>query len=115
MSLILVRAEGEEAAVTVLHDKFARAPSRVAKGSRELDSARDILGVERVGVLDEQVGVEELVGVFVGIGLGRVGEAEMDSVLVTRDDSVDRRVVPGADTVEAKLVLVYEGSRPFPW
>jgi hypothetical protein len=40
----------------------------------------------------------ELVGVFVGIGLGRVGEAEMDSVLVARDDSVDRRVIPSADT-----------------
>jgi hypothetical protein len=31
--------------MTVLHDKFARVPGRVAKGSRELDSAREILGV----------------------------------------------------------------------
>ena len=44
-TLVRVRAEGEEAAITVLHDKFARAPGRVAKGSCELDSLRDILGV----------------------------------------------------------------------
>ena len=43
--LVLIRAEGEEAAITVLHDKFPRVPGRVAEGSRELDSARDILGV----------------------------------------------------------------------
>ena len=43
--LTLVRAEGEEATIAVLHDKFARVPGRVAKGSRELDSAREILGV----------------------------------------------------------------------
>ena len=63
-------------------------PGRIAKGPRELDSARDILGIERVRVLDEQVGVEELFGEFVGIGLRRVGEAEMDSVIVARDDRV---------------------------
>lgn len=54
----LVRAAGEEAAITILHDKFARLPGSVAKGPRELDSPRDILGVEGVRVLDEQVGVE---------------------------------------------------------
>ena len=33
------------AAITVLHDKLARMPRRLAKGSRELDSARNILRV----------------------------------------------------------------------
>ena len=37
--------------------------------------------------------------------------AKMDSVLVARDDSVDRRVVPRAETVEAKFVLVVGESR----
>ena len=37
--LFRIRAEGEEAAITVLHDEFARVPGRVAKGSRELDAA----------------------------------------------------------------------------
>jgi len=30
----------------------------------------------------------------------------MDSVLVARDDRVDRRVIPRAETVEAEFVLV---------
>ena len=86
----------------------------LTKDSRELDSPPKILGVERVRVLDEQVGVEELVGVFYGIGLGWVGEAEMDPVLVARDNRVNRRVIRSADTVEAKFVLVIrEGRRRF--
>jgi hypothetical protein len=52
------RAEGQEAAITVLHDKLARMPGRVAKGSRELDSAGRVLGMECVGVFEEHVGVE---------------------------------------------------------
>ena len=40
----------------------------------------------------------------------------MDSVLVARDDSVDRRVIPGAETVEAEFVpVVREGRRQVPW
>ncbi len=35
----------------------------------------------------------------------------MDSVLVAHDDSVDRRVIPRADTVEAKSVLVVREGR----
>src|SRR5438874_6324729 len=97
-----IRTEGEQAAVTVLHDEFARVPGRVGKASRELDTAGGKLGVERVRVLNEQVGVEELVGVFVRIRWRRFGAAEVNSVLVARDDGVDRRVLPGAETVEAK-------------
>jgi hypothetical protein len=62
-------------------------------------------------VLDEQVGVEQLVGVFVGIGRVRLGEAEMNSVLVARDDGIDRRVIPSAETFEAKFVPVVRESR----
>ena len=48
MPLILRCAEGEEPAVTVLHDEFTRVPWRVAEGSRELDSAGRKLQVQRV-------------------------------------------------------------------
>jgi hypothetical protein len=40
-----------------------------------------------------------------------VGEAEVDSVRVTRDDGVGRRIVPRAEAVEAKLVLVIRERR----
>jgi len=109
---IRVRAEREEPAITVLHDELARVPGRVAKGSRELDSTGGILGVQRIRVLDEQVCVEQFVRVFVGIWRGRIGEAEVDSMLVARDDGVDRRVIPGAETLEAKCVsVIREGRR----
>ena len=102
-----MRAEGEEPAIAVLDHKFARVPGRVANASCELDSAGGKLGVQRVRVFDQQVGVEQLVGVFVGIGRGRSGEAEMNSVLVARDDGIDRRVTPSAETFEAKFLRGY--------
>jgi hypothetical protein len=110
IQLIRLRAEGEEPAITVLHDKFARVPGRIAKNSCELYPAGGILGIQRVCVLDEQVGVEQLVGVFVRIRGGRRGEAEMNSVLVARDDGVDRRVMPRAQTFKPKLVPVIRES-----
>jgi hypothetical protein len=89
-------------------------PRHVGKASREFDAAGDILGVERVRVLNVQVGVEELVGVFVRIRRRRLGETKVHAVLVARDDGVDRRVIPSADTVEAKFVLVIrEGGSHF--
>jgi hypothetical protein len=70
------------------------------------------LGVQRIRVLDEQVCVEQFVGVFVGMWRGRIGEAEVDSVLVAGDDGVDRRVIPRAETLEAKYVpVIREGRR----
>jgi hypothetical protein len=89
-------------------------PGRVAKGPRELDSTGGILGIQRIGVLDKQVCVEQFVGVFVGIWSGRVGEAEVDSVLVARDDGVDRRVIPSADTFEVKCVSLTAGEVAVP-
>jgi hypothetical protein len=81
-------------------------PRRVAEDSRELDSPPKILGVQGVRVLDEQVGVEELVGVFVATGPRWLGEAEMDPVIVARDDRVGRRVSPSAETTEPQFVFV---------
>jgi hypothetical protein len=109
---IRVRAEREEPAITVLHDELARLPGRVAERSRELDSAGVILGVERIRVLDQQIGVEQFVRVFVGIWRRRIGDTEVNSVLVPRDDGIDRRLLPGAETLEAKLVsVIREGRR----
>ena len=111
-SLLGIRTEGEEPAVAVLHDEFARVPRRVGKASRELNTSCGILDVERVRILDEQVGVEELVGVFVWAWRRRFGAAEVDSVLIARHDGVDRWILPGAETFEAKRVpVVGEGRR----
>ena len=91
-------------------------PRCVGKGARELDTARGIFREERVRVVYEQVCVEQLVGVFFGILRGRFGAAEVDSVPVPRDDGVDRRVLPGADTVEAEFVPSNtRGSQACPW
>src|SRR5215203_193733 len=105
-------AESEQTAVTVLHDEFARVPGRVGKRSRELDTAARILRVQRVRIVNGQIGVEQLVVVFAGVRCRRFGAAEVDSVLVPRHDRIDRWVLPGADTVESKFVLVVrEGGR----
>src|SRR3954462_12535171 len=86
-------------------------PGCVRKTAGEFDTTGGKLGVERVRVFNEQVGVEEFVCVLVRIRLRRLSAAEVDSVLVTRDDSVLRRVLPGAETVEAKFVFVISNSR----
>jgi hypothetical protein len=48
-------------------------PRRIGKGSRELYTAASVLGVQPVRILNGQIGVEQLVGVFVGIRRGRFG------------------------------------------
>jgi hypothetical protein len=40
------------------------------------------------------------------IGRGRLGAAEMNRVLVARNDGIDRRILPHALTLEAQLVFV---------
>jgi hypothetical protein len=69
--MLLVRTKGEQATVAIFHDKLTRVPWRVAQLARELHVSRCILGVKHVRIFDEQVRIEQLVGVFVGIGGGR--------------------------------------------
>jgi hypothetical protein len=59
---------------------------------RELDTSSGELSVERIRVLNDQVA---WIAVFLGIRRRRFGAAEVDSVLVAAEDSVDRRVLPG--------------------
>src|SRR5271167_1394705 len=92
--LIRIRTECEQPAVTVLHDESARLPGSVSKAARELDTTGQKLGVERVRVLNEQVCVEEFVGVFVRTRDRRFRATEVDSVLVARHDRVHRWVPP---------------------
>src|SRR5262245_10026512 len=81
-------------------------PGSVRETPGELDTTSGKFGEKRVRILNEQVGVEEFVGIFIRIRRRRFGAAEVDSVLVTCDDSVHRRVLPSAETVEAKFILV---------
>lgn len=101
-----VRAEGQEAAVAVFDYEFAGVPGHVAQASCEFDALGGVLGIEGVGVFHEDVGVEEFFGVFVRVGGGRFGAAEVDGVMVARDDGVDRWVEPGSQALEAQLFLV---------
>ena len=99
-------AEGEQTTLTILHYKLARVPRHVCETPSELHASRCVLSVKSVRIFDEQVGVEQFVRIFIGIGCGRLGAAEMNRVLVARNDGVDWRILPRAPTFEAKLVLV---------
>jgi hypothetical protein len=57
-------------------------------------------------LLEAAVGIEQFVDIFNGIRSGRLGAAELNRALVTSNDCVDRRILPRAQTFEAKLVFV---------
>ena len=91
-----VCSEGQQTAVAVLHHKLARVPRRIGKSARKFHASSRILSVKRVGILDEDVCVEQFVRIFVGIGGGRFGAAEVNRLLVAHNDRVNRRVLPCA-------------------
>src|SRR6516164_7438061 len=101
-----VRPEGKQTAVAILHNKLARMPGCVCKSAREFHASSSILGVKRVYILDEYVGVEQFVRIFVGVGWRRFGKAEVNRTLVARNDGVNRRVMPRAQALETKLISV---------
>src|SRR6516164_3645470 len=101
-----VRPEGKQTAVAILHNKLARMPGCVCKSAREFHASSSILGVKRVYILDEYVGVEQFVRIFVGVGRRRFGKAEVNRTLVARNDGVNRRVVPRAQALETKPISV---------
>jgi hypothetical protein len=76
---VQVCAEGQEAAVAILHDKLAGVPGGVGEFAGELNAVGRVLGIEGVYVIDIEVGVEQLVGVFVRIGGGRLGAAKVEA------------------------------------
>jgi hypothetical protein len=43
---------------------------------------------------------------FIGIGCGRLGAAEMNRVLVARNHGIDWRILPRTQTFEAELIFV---------
>lgn len=99
-------AEGEEAAIAVFDDEFAGVPGHVAETAGEGDSFGGVFGIEGIGVVDVEIGVEEFLFVFFWIGGRGRGAAEVNSVVVADEDGVDRGILPGADTGESELVLI---------
>src|SRR5687767_9732415 len=99
-------AKREQPAVTVLDDEFPRLPRRVAERARERGAASRILGVQLVYVLDNQICVEQFVGVLIRTGCRRIGETEVNPLIVAPDDGVNGRVEPAAETLEAERVAV---------
>jgi hypothetical protein len=61
-------------------------PWHVGKSTGELHASSGIFSVKRVRVFDGYVGVEQFVRVFVGIGCGRFGAAEVNRLLVAGND-----------------------------
>src|SRR5438477_214402 len=78
----------------------------VGRSPSEFYALGCILGIECVGIFNEQVRVEQFVPVFFRIGSGRLGAAEVNYLLVARHDGIDRRILPRPQTFEAKLVFV---------
>ncbi|MGI9072741.1 MAG: hypothetical protein ACR2JB_15850 [Bryobacteraceae bacterium] len=56
------------------------------------------------------ISVEYDARLFIAIGCGRLGAAEVNRVLVARNDGVDRRMLPRSQTFEAKLLFVIRES-----
>ena len=104
--LMKVCAEGEKTTLAISHYKLARFPRHVGEMPGELHVAGCVLRIKRVRIFDGYIGVEQFVGIFIGIGYGRLGTAEMNRVLVARNNGVDWRILPRAHAFEAELVFV---------
>src|SRR6059058_551984 len=81
-------------------------PWHVAKSASEFHALGGVLGIKRVGIFNEQVGIEQFVRVFVRVGGGWRGAAKMNHLVVARHDGVDRGILPRAQTGEAQLAGV---------
>ncbi len=101
-----VRAESQQTAIAILHHELPLVPWHVAKSPSEFHALGGVLGIKCVGILNDEVGVEQFVRVFVRIGSGRLGAAEMNHPLVARHDGVNRRILPRPQTCETKLASV---------
>ena len=105
-SALNIGAEGQQAAVAIFHHKLARAPRHVAQFPNELHALSRVLGTERVCVFDMEVRVQQFVFILVGIGCRRLGAAEVNGMLIARNDRVDRRILPRSQALESKFVFV---------
>src|SRR5579871_209589 len=101
-----VRAESQQTAIAVLDHEPARVPWHVGNPPREFHALSCVLGIKYIGIFDEQVRVQQFVPVFVRIGGGRLGAAEVNHLLVARNDCIDRRIKPRPQTFETKLFFV---------
>jgi len=101
-----IRAEGQQAAVAIFHYKLSRVPWHVGELPSELHTIGCVLGIKRVCIFDEEVGVQQFVVIFIWIGSGRVGAAEVNRMLVARDYGVGWRILPCPQTLEAEFVFV---------
>ena len=105
-----IRAESEQAPVAILYHELARLPWHVANFAHNFHAVRCILRVKRVRVFDKHIGVEKFVIIFGGIVLRWLGTAEVDGVLISRNDGIEGRILPRAQTLEPKLGFVVSKS-----
>lgn len=98
--------EGTRRPRAAISRRMERTLCGFGKASRKLDAPGAIFGQEPISIPNEQIRVEEVVGILVRIQRRRFGAAKVNPLLIPRDDRVDRWVLPGAQTLEAKFVLV---------
>ena len=65
-----VHPEGQQAPIAILHHELAAVPGRVANSSSELYALGGVLGIECVGIFDEEVRVAQFVRVLSGLAVG---------------------------------------------
>src|SRR5689334_14073169 len=62
-----IRTESEQSAVAVLHDKFATLPRHVPNLPNKLHPSPGVLRVKHIRVFDEDVCIQQFVGVLIRI------------------------------------------------
>src|SRR6266852_6139200 len=75
-----VRAESQQTAIAILHHKLPLVPWHVAQSPSEFHALGGVLGIQCVGIFNEQVRIEQFVPVFVRVGCGRLGAAAMNDL-----------------------------------
>ena len=103
---LLRAAKREQPSIAVFDDELAAAPWRVVKLPRKRHSLGCEFSMERVGIVDREIGVQQLFGLFVRIRRGWLGTPEVNRATVTRDDRINRRIEPCSHAAKAKLRLV---------
>src|SRR5581483_11205280 len=105
-SQLYIRAKGQQATVTILHDKLSRVPGHIRELARKLNAPGCILGIKRVRIFNKEVCVEQLIRILVRISYGRPGTAKMNRSLITRHNGVDRRILPRSQTLKSQLLFI---------
>jgi hypothetical protein len=86
-------------------------PRHIAESAREFHAPGRVLGIKCVGIFDEDVRVEQFLGILFRIRRRWRSPAEVNHLLIPRDGGINRRVLPGAHTFKTELQLLVSERR----